>query len=136
MVTKKVPKITKIEWLLLALTAVFLTALGCIAARNAPAREGTAVFTARQSGLDVTPDPPGPVDVNAAGSEELESLPGIGPALAERIVEYREENGPFESLDELTEVRGIGEKTLEGLRDKAVAGGGSAAAETTEEPAA
>ena len=65
------------------------------------------------------------MDVNTAGLAELETLDGIGPVLAQRIIDYREENGPFTSLDELLEVKGIGEATLEGFRNRAVAGTGA-----------
>lgn len=56
------------------------------------------------------------VDLNRAGTEELERLPGIGEAKARAIVEAREARGGFRSVDELLEVRGIGEAALERLR--------------------
>ena len=56
------------------------------------------------------------VNVNKASETELALLPRIGPALASRIVDYREENGAFESIDDLMLVSGIGEKTYELLR--------------------
>ncbi len=59
----------------------------------------------------------GAVDLNTADEAALEELPGIGPALAERIVAWREENGRFRTVDDLLAVPGIGEKVLEGLRD-------------------
>ncbi|MFT0847019.1 helix-hairpin-helix domain-containing protein [Actinomycetaceae bacterium L2_0104] len=59
------------------------------------------------------------VDINAAGVEELQALPGIGPALGSAIVEWRESNGPFASVEDLLEVPGIGEVKLERLRDHA-----------------
>ena len=60
---------------------------------------------------------PAVTNVNTAPAEQLASnLPRIGPALAGRIVEYRRQFGPFRSAEQLVEVRGIGEKTLEGLR--------------------
>jgi len=62
------------------------------------------------------------IDINAASAEQLEAVPGLGPALAQRIVEFREKNGPFGSVDELLKVRGIGEKNLERFRDYLVAG--------------
>ena len=57
------------------------------------------------------------VSLNQATVGELETLPGIGPSKAAAIIKYREEVGAFKSIDELTNVSGIGEKTLEKLRD-------------------
>ena len=57
-----------------------------------------------------------PVDLNAAGEAELQSVPGIGKSLATRIVQFREKNGAFKSVDDLLKVQGIGEKSLEKLR--------------------
>ena len=54
----------------------------------------------------------GKININTASSVILETLPGIGPVLASRIVEYRSENGPFSSIEELSKVEGIGSKTL------------------------
>lgn len=59
---------------------------------------------------------PSSLDLNTATAGELETLPGIGPVMAERIIAYREDNGPFSSVDELDNVAGIGPKTLESLR--------------------
>ncbi|MFB7799939.1 ComEA family DNA-binding protein [Isoptericola sp. NPDC056134] len=59
----------------------------------------------------------GAVNLNSAGAADLEELPGIGPALAERIVAWRDENGPFTSVDELDEVSGIGPSVLGQVRD-------------------
>jgi competence protein ComEA len=56
------------------------------------------------------------VNVNRADLQELQTLPGIGPALAKRIVEFRREYGPFESVEELIAVKGIGPKLLAKLR--------------------
>ena len=55
------------------------------------------------------------ININEAGPEELETLPGIGPAIAERIIDYRRENGPFQAKSELKEVRGIGEARFENI---------------------
>jgi competence protein ComEA len=62
----------------------------------------------------------GTVDLNTADSTALETLPRIGPETAKKIIDYRDENGPFTSIDQLLEVPGIGQKTLDGLRDAAV----------------
>jgi competence protein ComEA len=60
----------------------------------------------------------GPVDVNTAGPDELDTLPGVGPATAAAIIEYREAHGPFVSVDDLIDVPGIGEAKLADLRDR------------------
>lgn len=57
------------------------------------------------------------IDLNTADQAALETLPRIGPALAERIIAWREENGRFASVDDLLAVPGIGEKLLAGIRD-------------------
>lgn len=59
------------------------------------------------------------IDVNRASESELTGLRGIGPELARRIVAYREENGPFRSIEELAQVKGIGVSKIEGFRDQA-----------------
>ena len=56
------------------------------------------------------------IDINAAGSKELEKLPGIGPKTAQAIIQYREQNGPFTKLEQLTNVRRIGPKTLKKIQ--------------------
>lgn len=58
-----------------------------------------------------------PVHLNSATLEELMTLPGIGEVIGSRILAYREEHGGFHSLEELTEVRGIGEATLAEIRE-------------------
>lgn len=58
------------------------------------------------------------LDVNRATAAELAELSGIGDALAQRIVDDREQNGPFASVDALTRVPGIGARTLEAIRDR------------------
>ena len=56
------------------------------------------------------------VDLNSASFAELLALPELGPALAQRIVDYRTKHGPFLCVDDLTQVRGVGAKTLEQLK--------------------
>ena len=56
------------------------------------------------------------VDVNRAEWPELIQLPGIGPTLAQRLVEVREQNGPFRDIEELSRVRGLGPRTLERIK--------------------
>lgn len=66
---------------------------------------------------DPTPTEPGIVDINAATADQLEALPGIGPVLAQRIVEYRTQFGNFQTIGDLTNVNGIGLKKLEAILD-------------------
>lgn len=66
---------------------------------------------------DIGPRPPPvPLDLSTATVRQLDRLPGIGPVLADRIVEYREQGGEFESVDDLMRVKGIGKATLDRLR--------------------
>lgn len=59
----------------------------------------------------------GPISLNRATETELESLPGVGPVLAQRIVSHRESHGPFDQVEDLLQVPGIGEAKLASLRD-------------------
>lgn len=62
------------------------------------------------------------VDVNSAGVQELNRLPGIGEGLAQRIIAYRDENGPFSCIEDLMDVPGIGEGKFDAIREKIFAG--------------
>ncbi len=58
-----------------------------------------------------------PININTATTAELETLPRIGPTMAQRIVEYREANGPFAAIEDIQNVPGIGPATFEGMKD-------------------
>jgi competence protein ComEA len=60
----------------------------------------------------------GQVNINAASVEALQTLPGVGPAIAQRIVDYRTEHGPFATIDDLMNVKGIGPATFAELKDQ------------------
>ncbi len=60
----------------------------------------------------------GRVSINAADKDELEKLPGLGPVLAKRIVDYRQANGPFRDVTELKKVNGIGESKFNQIKDR------------------
>lgn len=72
------------------------------------------VFAFLVGGVGIAQDKPTDkqIDINTASVEQLETLPGIGRATAQRIVEYRQKNGSFRKLEELMNVRGIGEKSF------------------------
>lgn len=59
----------------------------------------------------------GLVNINTANLDELDTLPGVGPSTAQRIIDYRDANGPFASIEEIMNVSGIGEVTFERLKD-------------------
>lgn len=57
------------------------------------------------------------ININFASAEELDTLPGIGPTTAQKIIEYRETNGPFMTVDDITKVSGIGTSIFNGIKD-------------------
>lgn len=58
-----------------------------------------------------------PIDINTASSADLEEIPGIGPAIASRIIEYRTNHGKFISPDDLKKIKGIGDKKMQMMKD-------------------
>ena len=68
------------------------------------------------SGAAPISSPTALLDINTATAEELETVPHIGPTLAERIIEYRQEHGPFHQVDDLLAVKGIGKALLEKIK--------------------
>lgn len=82
---------------------------------GAAPQQGTAILPVGPASVSKTP---ARVNINRAGSSELESLPGLGPGLAQRIISYRESNGLFTSEEDIKSVQGIGEKLYEQLKDR------------------
>ncbi|MBT2656739.1 helix-hairpin-helix domain-containing protein [Bacillus sp. ISL-18] len=69
------------------------------------------------SGLSGTGQKQGKININKADEQELQNLPGIGPAKAAAIIDYRNTSGPFKTIDDLKNITGIGDKTFEKLKD-------------------
>ena len=110
----------KTQWLLIGITGLFLCLLvGIFVGRNltgayvpldiAIDHENTSA-TGQESSQD------GKIDINTATLQQLQMLPGIGETLAQRILDYRAEHGDFTSVEQLTEVSGIGPGKLEDIK--------------------
>lgn len=100
----------KSDKLLFLFSLLLLFAVSSLNQGSAPLRE-TVIETAAPSVLV------GPVDLNSADADTLCLLPGVGPVIAERIIEYRERAGGFGCVEELLTIRGIGDATLEKIYD-------------------
>ena len=110
-------KAGKIYFVFFALTVLFLSAVLCRAVtdRRLAVTSDYSVTVQREAAEAVIPERK-LVNVNTASAEELEALTGIGPALAEAIVSYRDEHGAFKTPEELMNVKGIGEGKLSAFR--------------------
>ena len=110
-------KVGGVYLVLAALTVLFAVSLAFL---HKTSYEGTAHGDYTVSVQEKTDEITAPtrvlVNVNTADAEELETLTGIGPALAQAIVDYRAEHGAFRSAEDLLLVKGIGEAKLEGFR--------------------
>lgn len=104
-------------------TLAFLAAALCLTSgANRTGREDYTVQTERSTEEEVAPVRV-LVNINTATAEELETVTGIGPVLAQAILDYRAEHGDFHTIDELLEVRGIGSAKLDAMRDEITTGG-------------
>lgn len=125
----------KVSVLLVVVTVLFVGfTLGLFVGRNTgsgtvtlavPAQMQTAPTTAATAAAETVPEETVsfPVNINTADADTLTALPGIGQVLAERIVAYRRQNGPFRVIEEITNVEGIGEKKAEAILDLITVGG-------------
>lgn len=126
-------------WVLIAVTLVFAAfTTGFFLGRN---REPESVVVSVPAVMQTEPpqttipsvppetfshiptSPSFPLNINSATKEDLTTLPGIGDVLAQRILNYRNRNGGFASVDELLNVEGIGEKRMESIKDLITIGG-------------
>ncbi len=83
-------------------------------------RKGEAVPTPRSSGGSSTLT--SPININTASAEELDVLPGIGPSLAKTIIDYRTTNGPFKTIEDINNVKGIGDALFAKIKDSITVG--------------
>lgn len=118
-------KLSKAEIAAVVISVIFIAVTvfsvletdGQKAAVTVSAAETAAAETALPE-LPSTVAPEASVNINTASAEELSTLPGIGEALAARIIAYREEHGAFENTEEIMSVSGIGAKTYAQLKDR------------------
>ena len=109
----------KLLWLALGVFAV-----GCLMGTPVRADHHEAAEEAAEAAEEQMPEAAGPIDINTADAAALQGLPGIGETKAAAIIAHRDANGPFASVDDLTNVKGIGEKTLEKLKEQITVGAG------------
>jgi competence protein ComEA len=95
---------------------LFLVALSALATAHISAQ------AAPSKAPSPSPDKPVVVNLNTATATELEQLPGVGPRVSARILEYRQKKGPFKKIEELMNVQGIGEKTFLKLKPQLTVG--------------
>ena len=111
-------KASKSEKILLALTAAFLCVLLTLFLRDRAALAGAGVETERAVPQEeIVPDV-SPLNINTATEEELTALPGIGPELAARVVAYRTESGPFAQIEDIMNVKGIGQGKFDDIAQR------------------
>lgn len=125
----------KVSVLLAVVTALFVGfTLGLFVGRNTGSgtvtlavspQMQTAPTTAATAAAETVPEETVsfPVNINTADADTLTALPGIGQVLAERIVAYRRQNGPFRAVEEIMKVEGIGEKKAEAILELITVGG-------------
>lgn len=108
----------KVLLFMLALCFVLLMAIISVQFLNAPSFS-PPIYTPTEEAVSSESTSSGdfPIGINSATYDELQTIPGVGPSTARLIIKYREENGTITELEDLLEIEGIGEKTVELFRD-------------------
>src|SRR5262245_16803239 len=111
----------KRQWIVVVVLAVHLLGGGMVLAQSMSgtgAMPGKTKTTVEQgkAGMGAMPGKAGLININTADEAQLTTLKGIGPAKAKAITQYRQEHGPFKTVDDLKHVSGIGDKTLAALK--------------------
>lgn len=100
----------------------FLRVLGAVLSCAVLSGSAIGAVAQPQEGKGLAATSAAPLNLNQATATELERLPGVGPAMATRILEYRQKNGSFKKVEELMNIQGIGEKNFLKLRTLVVVG--------------
>ena len=112
----------KPQWWFIGITAAFLCVLlGIFIGRNYLSGTNLNIQDGQTPSVSPTgqsePLVDGKIDINTATIAQLDMLPGIGEVIAQRILDYREENGPFATIEDIKNVSGIGEKKFEQIKE-------------------
>ncbi len=116
---RKSNPLSKGEKWIIVLTLVFILGMAGVYARATCMDEGDYIIRTGKLAQETAPieSVEWQVNINTATAEELTALPGVGEVLAERMVAYREEHGRLRAVEELLEVKGIGESKFAGMKD-------------------
>jgi competence protein ComEA len=104
--------------LLVLAVALCLPALTALQLLSTPAAAASGTGAEKKASQKAADQKIEPIDINTADFDALVDLPGIGKVVAQRIIDYRKEHGPFKKVEELVNVKGIGERLLERVRDR------------------